>query len=114
MPGALLLQRCQVQIGDIEGAVILRWRRSRIKTALESYTPYGGSELTVELDRLGRAFGPQHQVSRALQDVILQQTTDLGEILGLGVQGQTGSLRSTWEHAIGDERSLVCLHTHVL
>ena len=39
VPGTLLPQRCQVQVGDIEGAVILRWRSGRIKMALDSYMP---------------------------------------------------------------------------
>jgi hypothetical protein len=39
VPGALLLQRCQVQIGDIEGAAILRRRSGRIEMGLYSYMP---------------------------------------------------------------------------
>ena len=65
--------------------------------------------MAVDLHGLGWAFGLQHQVSRALQDIILHHATDLCEILGLCVQGQTGILRSAWEHAIGDERGLVRL-----
>ena len=71
-------------------------------------------ELTVDLDSLWWAFGLQHQLSRALQDIILHQATDLCEILGLRVQGQTRILRSTWEHAIGDERGLVRLQAHII
>src|SRR5215831_13893607 len=68
----------------------------------------------MELDSLWWAFGFQHQVSRALQDIILHQATDLCKILRLCVQRQTGILRSTWEHAIGDERGLVRLQAHVI
>jgi hypothetical protein len=68
----------------------------------------------MELDSLWWAFGLQHQVSRALQDIILHQATDLCKILRLCVQRQTGILRSAWEHAIGDECGLVCLHAHVI
>src|SRR5262249_20459271 len=68
----------------------------------------------MELDSLWWAFGLQHQVSRALQDIILHQATDLCKILRLCVQCQTGLLRSAWEHAVGDERGLVRLHAHVL
>ena len=39
VPGALLPQRRQVQIGDIERAAILRRRSGRIEMALESYMP---------------------------------------------------------------------------
>jgi hypothetical protein len=39
VPGALLRQRCQVQIGDIDGTAILRWCSGHIEMALESYTP---------------------------------------------------------------------------
>ena len=81
VPGALLPQRRQVQIGDIERAAILRRRSGRIEMALESYMPCSGTELTVELDSLWWACGLQHQVSRALQDVILHQATDLCEVL---------------------------------
>ena len=30
------------------------------------------------------------------------------------MQGQTGILRSAWEHAIGDERGLIRLQAHVI
>jgi hypothetical protein len=39
MPGTLLPQRCQVQVGDIEGTAILRWRSGRIEMTLDSYMP---------------------------------------------------------------------------
>src|SRR5262245_42404159 len=68
----------------------------------------------MEFDSLWWAFGLQHEVSRALQDIILHQATDLCEILRLCVQRQTGIRRSAWEHAIGDERGLVRLHAHII
>ena len=39
VPGALLPQRCQIQVGNIEGAAILRWCSGRIEMALESDMP---------------------------------------------------------------------------
>jgi len=39
VPGTLLLQRCQVQVGDIEGTAILRRRSGRIEMTLNSYLP---------------------------------------------------------------------------
>ena len=67
LPGTLCHQRRDVQVGDLEGAIIAQRRGGHIDLALERHAPGGGTELTAHLQRLGWALRLQVEVHLTLQ-----------------------------------------------